>query len=173
MIPYGSMSQSRPHRRQFINARNLREEAKQKLKDYDAIMGEARKEYEKLRTTGIPCRALLDSEDGEPETIHLTRQCWNHVFKHPVKRKSKVEKIERALAFPLAAKLLKKTTTYQQVSREKDKGGNRYLSFGIIGYVRGNQIKVIIRRQEKSTNPKKVLFSFYQMSARPIPEPDE
>ena len=119
-----------------------------------------------LRKTGILCPAF--AKDGvEATPITVTRQCWNHVFKHPVKRQTKVEKLERALCFPPAIKLLRKTTTYQQVSREVDKGGNKYLSFGVIGYVRGNQIKVVIWRQLKSTNPKYVLYSFWRMSAAP------
>ncbi len=129
-------------------------------------MGTVREEYERLRETGIPCQAF--AKDGnDSETLVVTRQCWNHVFKHPVKRQSKVEKLERALCFPMAIKLLHKTTTYQEVSREVDRGRNKYLSFGIIGYVRGNQVKVVIRRQLKSTNPKYVLYSFWQMSAAP------
>ena len=161
-----TMQRQTNYRRQYINARNLREEAEQKRKDYDAIIGRVQKEYDALRATGIPCRAFAKDAE-EFHTITVTRQCWNHVFKHPVKRQSKVEKLERALCFPLALKLLKKTTTYQQVSREVDKGGNKYLSFGIIGYVRGNQIKVVIRRQLKSTQPKYVLYSFWQMSSAP------
>ncbi len=96
----------------------------------------------------------------------MTRQCWNHVFKHPVKRSTKIEKLERALALPMAIKLLEKTTTYQEVCREKDKGGNDYLFFAIIGYVRGNRIKVIVRKQSKNTNAKYILFSFFQMSTQ-------
>jgi len=154
-------------RREYLNARNLREEATQKIKDYEAIMGRMNQDYDALREVGIPCRAFLENETEELETILVTRQCWNHVFKHATKRQSKIEKLERALAFPMALKLLKKTTTYQEVSREKDKGGNTYLSFAIIGYVRGNRIKVIIRKQEKNTNAKKILYSFFQMSAAP------
>lgn len=78
----------------------------------------------------------------------MSRLCWNHVFRHPIKRPSKLEKLERALCLPMAIKLLEKTTTYQEVSREKDKGGNEYFFFGIIGYVRGNRIKVVIRKQK-------------------------
>ena len=93
--------------------------------------------------------------------------CWNHLFKHPIKRSSRIEKLERALTLPLAIKLLQKTTTYQEVSKERDRGGNYYLSFGIIGYVRGNRIKVILRKQDKHTNAQLILFSFYQMSHAP------
>jgi len=156
--------------RQYINARNLRDEATARLKDYDAIMGTVKQEFECLQQTGIPCKAF--SENGKPETIKVTRQCWNHVFKHRNKRQSKLEKLERALSFPLAMKLLEKTTTYQGVSRECDRGGKEWLYFEIVGYVRGNRIKVVVRKQLKHTNPKKLLFSFYQLSAAPksIPE---
>lgn len=100
----------------------MRAEAAAKLKDYDAIMGCVEQELETLRKTGIPCRAFTENADDEPEVIQVTRQCWNHVFKHPVKRQSRVEKLERALAFSSALKLLRKTTTYQGVSVETDKG---------------------------------------------------
>lgn len=53
----------------------------------------------------------------------------------------------------LALKLLKRTTTYQEVSCERDRGGNTWLYFGIIGYVRGVRVKVSLRKQEKNTNP--------------------
>ncbi len=138
----------------------------ERLEDYDAIMGRTWADYEALRTTGISCRAFLEN-DGKSETIEVTRMCWNHIFKHPHKRASKVDKLERALSFRLALKLLQRTTTYQEVSREKDRGGNTWLYFGLIGYVRSVRMKVIIRKQEKSTNPQKILFSFFQMSSAP------
>lgn len=155
--------------RNYIQSRNLRSEAEQLLKDFKSVMGRTKKDYEVLRKMGIPCKAFTEKED---KVIEVTRHCWNHLFKHPSKRATKVGKIERALTMPLAIKLLKKTTTYQEVSREKDKGGNEYLFFGIIGYVRGNRIKVILRKQLKHTNAKLVLFSFYQMSHAPIKKPN-
>lgn len=154
------------YRRQFLQARSLLQEATEKLSSYDAVMGRTWKDYEEKRKTGIACRAFLEN-DGKAEKIDVTRICWNHVFKHHHKRGSKLEKLERALSFPLALKLIQRTTTYQEVSREKDRGGNTWLYFGIIGYVRGVRMKVIIRKQEKSTNPQKILFSFFQMSSAP------
>ena len=97
----------------------------------------------------------------------MTRSCWNHVFKHHHKRATRLEKLERALSLSLAIKLITRTTTYQEVSREKDRGGNTWLYFGVIGYIRGVRMKVIIRKQEKNTNPQKILFSFFQMSSSP------
>jgi hypothetical protein len=159
------MNMRRQFQRVYLNARNLRDEAQCKLKDYDSVMGHANALFETLQAKGIPCRAFSDS--GKSEIVEVTRQCWNHLFKHPVKRRSKVEKLERALCLPLAIKLLQKTTTYQGVSRERDKGGKVWLYFEIVGYVRGNRIKVVVRKQEKHTNPKKMLFSFYQLSTAP------
>lgn len=156
-----------PSRRQYLQSRDLRREAEEKLPQYKTILRSAEAELDRLRVTGIPCRAFLDNDTDSPEVIQVTRQCWNHVFKHPVKRQTKLEKLERALCLPLALKLLARTTTYQGVSRETDRGGNRYLAFEIVGYVRGNRVKVVIRRQEKHTNAKKVLLSWWQMSSAP------
>lgn len=155
------------NKRNYIQARNLRAEAQGKLGDYEAIMGRTEKDYEALRKTGILCKAFKEKGD----VIIVTRMCWNHLFKHPIKRPSRIDKLERALTLPLAIKLLQKTTTYQEVSKERDKGGNHYLGFGIIGYVRGNRIKVILRKQEKHTNAQLILYSFYQISHAPTKEP--
>jgi hypothetical protein len=165
-------------RRRYENARDFKQEARDRLGDYDAILGSARREFEKLRRTGIRCRAFLRDVTGEPEVIEVTRQCWNHVFEHPIKRRSKVEKLERALALPFAVKLIERTTTYQGLSRETDRGGNRYDAFEIVGCIRGCRIKVIIKKQQKRTNARKILFSFYQLSGAPVkkgevpPDPD-
>lgn len=167
------MSPANPFERRYLQTRNMRTEAASKLKDYDAIMGRVEKELDALRKDGIPCKAFTENDTDAPEAIQVTRQCWNHVFKHPVKRQSKVEKLERALAFPSALKLLRKTTTYQGVSVEKDKGGNSYLAFEISGCIRGNRIKVIVRKQQKNTNAKKVLLSWWQMSSAPSKKPEE
>jgi hypothetical protein len=151
----------------------MRTEAAAKLGAYDAIMGSLEQEIEKLRTTGILCKAFTENDNEEPEIIQVTRRCWNHVFKHPIKRQTKLEKLERALAWPLALKLLKKATTYQGVSVEKDFGGNTYLAFEISGCIRGNRIKVIIAKQPKRTNAQKILFSWWQMSSAPRKEDEK
>jgi hypothetical protein len=164
---YSCRASPYPFERRYLQTRNMRTEAQAKLKDYDAIMGKVEQELDGLRATGIQCKAFMENEGEPPEVIQVTRQCWNHVFKHPVKRQSKVEKLERALAFPSALKLLQKTTTYQGVSVETDKGGNTYLVFEIVGCIRGNRIKAIIRKQAKNTNAKKVLLSWWQMSSAP------
>lgn len=167
------MSAANPFERKYLQTRNMRAEAAARLQDYDAIMGRAEQELGALKDDGIPCRAFADSDKDAPEVIQITRRCWNHVFRHPVKRQSKLEKLERALAWPSASKLLKKTTTYQGVSVETDKGGNSYLAFEISGCVRGNRIKVIVVKQAKNTNAKKILLSWWQMSSAPSKKTEE
>lgn len=72
-------------RRNFIQARDLRKEAADKIKDYDSIIGRMKRDYESLRGAGIPCKAFLE-EDGDPQIIVVTKQCWNHISRG-VKRK--------------------------------------------------------------------------------------
>lgn len=153
-------------RRVFQNSKLFIDEARTKLKDYKAIMTQTRKQYDELKKTGIKCSAFLD-EAGKPETIEVSNLCWKHVFEHKKKRRSEAERLGRALVFQSALKLLEKATTYQERSHEKDQGQRPYMSFGIVGYVRGNRIKVIVRRDYKHTNSKKVLYSFYQVSPAP------
>ncbi len=164
------MSPGKQFERKYLQTRNMRIEAAEKLHAYSAIMGKVEQEIESLRDTGIPCKAFTENEGDDPEIIQVTRRCWNHVFRHPVKRQTKLEKLERALAWPLALKLMKKATTYQGVSVEKDAGGNTYLAFEISGCIRGNRIKVIVAKQPKRTNAQKVLLSWWQMSSAPKKE---
>lgn len=167
------MSAANPFERKYLQTRNMRSEAQAKLKDYEAIMGRVEQEWSSLRSQGIPCRAFTENDADAPEVIQVTRRCWNHVFRHPVKRQSKVEKLERALAWPSALKLLRKTTTYQGVSVETDKGGNQYLAFEISGCIRGNRIKAIVAKQAKKTNAQKILLSWWQMSSAPSKKTEE
>lgn len=154
-------------RRVFQNSKLFIDEARSKLKDYKAIMNQTRKAYDALKTTGIQCSAFLDGS-GSAEIIEVTNKCWKHVFEHPRKRRSDVERLARALTFQSAIKLIQKSTTYQERSHERDlRGARPYMSFGIVGYVRGNRIKVLIRRDYKHTNSKKILYSFYQLSPAP------
>lgn len=150
----------------FQNIDNFRADAQKKLHNYKAVMNQTRQRYDSLKSTGIECEAFLDIS-GNAEIIQVTNRCWKHVFEHPRKRRSEVDRLERALTFQAAIKLLNKTRTYQEVSIEKDKGGRTYLSFGIIGYVNGNRIKVLVRRDKKITNAKKMLFSFFQIPSAP------
>jgi len=45
-------------KRNYIQARNLHKEAKEKLKDYSAILGRTHKDYTTLRKKGILCKAF-------------------------------------------------------------------------------------------------------------------
>lgn len=168
-----TMSPGKQSPRKYLQTRNMRTEAESKLKDFDSIMGKLEQEFDALRAKGIPCKAFAENDSDDPEIIQVSRRSWNHVFRHPVKRQSKAEKLERALAWPLALKLLKKSTTYQGVSVETDFAGNTYLAFEISGCIRGNRIKVIVARQPKRTNAQKVLLSWWQMSSAPSKKDDE
>lgn len=150
-------------KRNFIQARNLLLEAKSQIQEYYNILRKVREKYEKLRKTNIYCKAF--TEDHSPKIILVTRQCWNHVFRHTQKRRSNLRKLERALCFDLAVKLMKKSTTYQEVSIEKDKGNNKYLTYGIIGYIEGARVKVVIKKNESKEGFKLILYSFYQLSS--------
>ena len=97
-----------PNSRHYIQARNLRQEAEEKLKDYEAIMGRVWSDYRKLCDAGIECAAFGNDDNSKSHMVYVTRNCWNHVFKHPIKRQSKIEKLERALCLDLAIKLIKK-----------------------------------------------------------------
>ena len=154
--------------REYLNARDFIREARERLADYAAILGQARQRYDALKRDGIPCRAFLDG-GGTPERILVTNKCWKHVFEHPRKRRTPAERLARALTFPSALKLLEKTTTYQEVSIARGRAGQRpYHEFGIIGYVRGNRIKVVLRQDVRHTGKRqKVLYSFYQLSSAP------
>ena len=88
------------NKRSYIQARDLLAEAKAKINDYDSIMGRVHKDYEALRSVGIPCQAFKD--DLKPTVIQVTRSCWNHKKKHPVKRTSKVENLKHHLCFDFA-----------------------------------------------------------------------
>jgi len=153
--------------REYLNAKDFAKEAQEKLKDYDAIMGQTKKLYEDLKTNGIETMAM-SGEGGEPETVIVTNKCWKHVFENPVKRRAPVERLARALTLPSALKLLKKATTYQEVSIAKGQAGFRpYKEIGIIGYVRGNRIKVVLRQDSKFNKRQFILYSFYQLSSAP------
>ena len=150
--------------RTYIQIRDLFEEARSKLQDYDIIMGRVRKEFDQLRTRRIRCHAF-EENDGQALFIEVTRQCWSHLFKHPRKRSTKLEKLERALCLDMAVELLQKTTTYQEVSRASDLGARQYLYFGIVGYVQGNRVKTVIRKEIGGLDSRYILYSFYQMSS--------
>lgn len=153
--------------REYLNAKDFIKEAQDKLKNYDAIMGQTKKLYEQLKTNGIETRAF-SGESDDTEKIVVTNKCWKHVFEHDVKRRNPVERLARALSLPSAIKLLKKATTYQEVSIAKGKPGFRpYKEFGVIGYVRGNRIKVVLRQDVKFNKKELVMYSFYQLSSAP------
>lgn len=153
--------------REYLNAKDFIKEAREKLKNYKSIMTQLKQSFEELKKDGIQTMAFSGNSDN-PETIIVTNKCWRHVFEHPRKRREPVERLARALTFPSILKLLKKSTTYQEVSISKGKSGRRpFREFGIIGYIRGNRVKAVLRQDVKHNKKEKVLYSFYQLSSAP------
>jgi hypothetical protein len=84
------------------------------------------------------------------EKILVSRFGWNHLV-DPRKRRTKVQKIKRFLALPLAKKLIETATTYQE--HRFDHGINYY---AFIAEMEGKRIKVVI---SSKNNKQKVFLS--------------
>lgn len=110
--------------REYLNAKDFINEAKDRLKNYDSIMGHTKKAYEELQQTGIQTHAFSGESDAT-EKIVVTNKCWKHVFENTRKRRTPIERLARALTLPSALKLLRKATTYQEVSIAKGRPGFR------------------------------------------------
>lgn len=109
---------------------------------YQKIESKAKIYYENWRKLGSDSPALN-------EKIYVTRFGWNHIL-NPRKRRSKVQKIKRLKALPLARKILETATTYQE--HRQDKGINYYAFIAEAG---GNRIKVAV--SAKGRGPKTFL----------------
>lgn len=106
---------------------------------YQKVESSARIYYENWRKIGSFSPALN-------ERIYVTRFGWNHIL-DPRKRRSKVQKIKRLKALPLARKILETATTYQE--HRRDKGIDYYAFIAEIG---GSRIKVVV--SAKRNKPK-------------------
>jgi len=106
---------------------------------YQKIESLAKIYYEKWRKTGSLSPALN-------EKILVTRFGWNHILS-PRKRRSKIQKIKRLKALPLARKIIETATTYQE--HRQDKGINYYAFIAEIG---GSRVKVVV--SSKGNGPK-------------------
>lgn len=106
---------------------------------YQKVESSARIYYENWRKSGSFSPALN-------EKIYVTRFGWNHIL-DPHKRRSKVQKIKRLKALPLARKILETATTYQE--HRQNKGINYYAFIAETG---GNRIKVVV--SAKRNKPK-------------------
>lgn len=84
------------------------------------------------------------------EKIFVTRYGWNHLV-DPVKRRTKVQKIKRFNALPLAKKLIETSTTYQE--HRFDHQINYY---AFVAEMSGSRIKVVVSSKGKN---KKIFLS--------------
>lgn len=92
--------------------------------------------YETWRKIGSYSPALKDK-------IMITRLGWDHLL-NPKKRRTKVQKIRRLEALPLAKKLIESATTYQEYRQKLD---IEYYAF--VAEMEGKRIKVVISRKNK------------------------
>mgnify|MGYP001573421236 CR=1 FL=1 len=92
--------------------------------------------YDTWRKTGSYSPALKDK-------IKITRLGWDHLL-NPKKRRTKVQKIRRLEALPLAKKLIENATTYQEYRQKLD---IEYYAF--VAEMEGKRIKVVISRKNK------------------------
>ena len=76
------------------------------------------------------------------EDILITRIGWNHLV--GVRFRTKAEKIRRFKALPLAKKLIKKATTYQEY---RYKNGLHY--YALVAEMEGIKIKVVLSAKKK------------------------
>lgn len=105
---------------------------------YEKAKITAKKFYWDWRRTGSYSPAL-DSQ------IKITRLGWDHLI-NPKKKRTKVQKIKRFQALPLAKKLIEKSTTFQEHRHE---GGFDYYTF--IAEMDGKKIKVVISGKPHKT----------------------
>lgn len=103
---------------------------------YEKIVEWALKYYERWRKERTVCPAF----DGQE--VLITRIGWSHLISS--RFRTKVEKIERLKALPLAKKLIKKSNTYQEY---RFKNGLHY--YAIEANLDGAKIKVVLSSKTK------------------------
>ena len=106
---------------------------------FEKIQSKAKIYYEEWRKKGSYSPALK-------EHINITRFGWNHLI-DPRKRRSKVQKIKRFQALPLAKNIIETSTTFQE-HRVDD--AIHYYAF--IAEISGKRIKVVV--SNKTGKPK-------------------
>lgn len=107
-----------------------------KKSKYDKAVDKARVFYNRWREAETICPAF----DGQ--RILVTRIGWDHLISS--RFRTKVEKMERLMALPLARKLIEKTNTYQEY---RYKNGLHY--FALVANMDGTKIKVILSSKTK------------------------
>jgi len=105
---------------------------------FEKIQSQAKEYYKRWSRDGSFSPALQ-------EKISVTRFGWNHLI-DPRKRRTKIQKIKRFKALPLARKLIETSSTYQE--HRYDKGTNYYAFVAEIG---GNRIKAVVSSKGKGT----------------------
>jgi hypothetical protein len=103
----------------------------------DKIILSSWKFYDGWRKVGSYSPALK-------EQIKITRFGWNHLL-DPKKRRTKIQKIRRLRALPLAKKLIETATTVQEHRSMKNID-----YFAFVAEMNGRRIKVVISQKNKT-----------------------
>ncbi len=110
---------------------------KNKLSNLQKAQQHAWKFYDQWRKTGSKSPAFGG------EIIYVSRLGWDHLL-DPRKKRSKIEKIRRLKALPLAKKLIEQSTTYQEHRTD------RVITFwAFVAFLDGQQIKVVVSARNK------------------------
>jgi len=119
------------------------------ISNYNKLKQDAQKFYNGIGSTFSPAFR---------EKIHFNSEAFNHiVFKSPRTEREKTSQILRFKLLPLAVKLIKESTTYQEFEetlkefevksyKKKSKKSMPVKYWGIIAIISGRKIKVIIRK---------------------------
>ena len=119
------------------------------VSNYEKLRGDAQKFYSEIGSVFSPTFK---------EKIHFTSESFNHIiFKSPRTERNKSSQILRFKLLPLAVKLIKESTTYQEFEetlqefkiktyKKKVRKSKPVKYWGIIAIIDGRKIKVIIRK---------------------------
>jgi len=111
-------------------------EIENKKSKYQKIYEWGKQYYWRWRKEKTTCSAFGD------KAIKIDRTGWHHLV--GTRARTKAEKVRRIKILPLAKKLIKESTTYQDYRYEK---GWHY--FALQGFVGGKKIKVILSGRSK------------------------
>jgi len=119
------------------------------VSNYEKLKEDAQKFYNGISSVFSP---------AFKEKIHFTSEGFNHiVFKSPRTEREKTSQILRFKLLPLAVKLIKESTTYQEFEetlkefeiksyKKKSRESKSVKYWGVIAITDGRKIKVIIRK---------------------------
>jgi hypothetical protein len=119
------------------------------VSSYEKLKGNAQKFYSEIHSVFSP---------AFNEKVYFSSEGFNHIiFKNPRNEREKSSQILRFKLLPLAAKLIEKSTTYQEFEetlkefevksfKKKTNKSKSVKHWGVIAIIEGRKIKVILRK---------------------------